>query len=401
MFNSIRLKNFFSFQDTTIILEPGANILVGINGSGKSNLMKAIRLLREGISGSEDILQRLILDEWGGFDNISFSGKEVNFIQLSFEIDHKIASQHGFSFTHTIRYDINIHKLPATGNYYLKERLYQVKDNQPDFVFLDFNNGNGVIQERVEDDKKSKNKLIRYDDYNGRELVLGKVFDSERYSAANAIRKMLADITVYDYFDTTPSSRIRKPILPTSNARLSPNGSNLAQVLNTIKIQDKKTDRTIRDLLNQVNSNFVDYNFNFIGGNIELMLEEGGLNRAIHVSHISDGTLRFMCLLSVLLNPRRGQLICLDEPEVGLHPDMILTIAEAIKEAGSQSQSLIATHSEQLLNRFDLQEIRIVEKNDQNSTEVVTYTDADFADWYDTFLPGQMWRAGDLGGNRY
>jgi predicted ATPase len=131
------------------------------------------------------------------------------------------------------------------------------------------------------------------------------------------------------------------------------------------------------------------------------MLEEKELNSSIHVSNISDGTLRYLCLLSILFNPERGRIICIDEPEVGLHPDMILNIANAIKEASGSSTLIISTHSDNFLNYFEIENIRVFEKNDENSTEVFTYETEQFEDWYESFAIGQMWKQGDLGGVRY
>jgi len=154
-------------------------------------------------------------------------------------------------------------------------------------------------------------------------------------------------------------------------------------------------------MLNEVNPNFSGFDFNFIGGNIELMLEETGLDSSIHVSSISDGTLRYLCLLSILYNPERGSFICIDEPEVGLHPDMILAIANAIKDASEKSTLVISTHSENLLNYFDIENVKVFEKDEDNATLVISYTKEDFSDWYEEFSLGQMWKQGDLGGVRY
>ncbi len=211
----------------------------------------------------------------------------------------------------------------------------------------------------------------------------------------------MSEIRVYDYFDTTPSSKIRKPVLPTSENKLYSDGSNLPQVLNTIKINDKSNFNRIKELLSNVNEKYNGFDFNLVGGNIELMLEESNLNKSIHVTHISDGTLRFLCLLSVFFNTNRGNLVCIDEPEVGLHPDMIKTICESIKETSSKTQYLIATHSEHILDSFEIKNVRVFEKDDNNSTDVKEFTSEDFDEWYDSFNLGRMWRQGDFGGNRW
>lgn len=232
-------------------------------------------------------------------------------------------------------------------------------------------------------------------------MVLKEISDTDRYFALTTIKKAIKDVVVYDYFDTTPKSPIRKPMLPSSEKRLFADGTNLPQILNTININYKAQYRKITEMLGEVNANFSGLDFNFLGGNIELMLEESRLGSSIHVSNISDGTLRYLCLLTILYNPERGRFICIDEPEVDLHPDMILNIANAIKDASEGSTIIISTHSENLLNQFEIENVSVFEKSGNNSTEVVTYTKEEFAGWYDDFSLGKMWKNGDLGGVRY
>ena len=132
-----------------------------------------------------------------------------------------------------------------------------------------------------------------------------------------------------------------------------------------------------------------------------MLLEEEGLNRSIHLSKVSDGTLQYLCLIAILLNTQGGEFIAIDEPETGLHPDMLYNIAEAIKEASETATVVISTHSAQLLNYFDLETVRVFEKDEENATQVTAYTEGDFEGWYETFQVGSMWRQGDIGGNRY
>jgi predicted ATPase len=105
--------------------------------------------------------------------------------------------------------------------------------------------------------------------------------------------------------------------------------------------------------------------------------------------------------MAIFYNPNRGDIICIDEPEVGLHPDMINTLYRAIEYAAKTSQVIISTHSAHLLDYFKLENIRVFEKDEHNATIVEQYGKADFEGWYKQFNPGEMWRAGDIGGNRW
>lgn len=396
MIKEITLQNFYSFQNTTIRLKQDHNLLIGINGSGKSNLLRAFRLLKEGMAGTG--LKKHILNHLGGFDNIFFKGKTENqAISIRYVFDTQMITNFskGFRFTDDMIYQITLSKVPSTQNYAVSEKISNTKG----FIYLDFENGMGHLTEKVDTDHKTR--LVRYQDFDPQELVLGEISDSDRYFALTTLKKAIREMVVYDYFDTTPKSPIRKPMLPTSEKKLAEDGTNLPQILNTIKINHKTHYRKIAEMLNEVNPNFVGFDFNMIGGNIELMLDERDLQSSIHVSNISDGTLRYLCLLAILYNPERGNLVCIDEPEVGLHPDMILNIANAIKEAAEQSTILISTHSDNLLNYFEIEDISVFEKDENNATQVQTYTQEQFADWYDEFSVGKMWKQGDFGGVRY
>jgi predicted ATPase len=153
--------------------------------------------------------------------------------------------------------------------------------------------------------------------------------------------------------------------------------------------------------LNTINPYYTGINSNQLPGITELWLEEEKFNRSVPSSHISDGTLKFLCLMSILYNPNRGFIVCIDEPELGLHPDMINTLHEAIEFASETSQIIISTHSAHLLNYFDIEQVRVFEKDENNATIVEQYSKADFAGWHQKFQTGKAWREGDIGGKRW
>ena len=137
-------------------------------------------------------------------------------------------------------------------------------------------------------------------------------------------------------------------------------------------------------------------------GKTLLGLKEHNLRRTIPIENLSDGTIRFLILLAILYNPKRGKIVCIDEPEIGLHPDMINTIANGIKYAANTgTQMIIATHSPLLLNHFELEDLMIFEKDSKNQTIVVSKTSEEFQDWQGEFLVGQMWLSNKLGGVRW
>lgn len=396
MIKEIKIVNFLSFKEETVNLAGGLTVLVGINGSGKSNFFKVLKLLQEGVAGMG--LKSYVFDILGGIDNIRFKSPETADapVEIRYKLAGDVLKKYGFGFVDDVIYQIKLHKNPGISNFYVKEEIKSEKG----LVYLQFDSGSGFLNE-LKDNEPSE-ALVKYQDFTeSSELALSKIFDTDRYFALSTIRKAIADIAGYDYFDTTQQSAIRKPMLPTSGTKLSGGGANLPQILHTIKINYKQNYNDIVRRLNEVNPHFVGFDFNFIGGNIELMLDEKNLTGSVHVSSISDGTLRYACLLAVLLNPRKGSLVCIDEPEVGLHPDMIAGIGRIINEVSEGSNIIISTHSAHLLNSFEIENIRIVEKADDNSSKVLQYSTEDFEGWYEEYSPGTMWRNGDLGGNRW
>lgn len=116
---------------------------------------------------------------------------------------------------------------------------------------------------------------------------------------------------------------------------------------------------------------------------------------------MSDGTLKYLLLLSIFHNPERGYLVDIDEPESCLHPDMIRSVAKMMKNAAKTSQIIVATHSALLLNAFELDDILVFEKNDRNETQIIRYSEEDFENREGDLLPGQLWLNGEIGGKRW
>lgn len=407
MIKRIKLENFFSFGvSESIELNGNTNILLGINGSGKSNFLKAIRFLYESIAGNG--LEKIFLKDWSGFGSVAnFSEAQAEIIKISYEFDKDKINKvidNKYRFAKNPIYEIIIHK-SGTTSYYLEESLFcePSKGECNRFIFLQMKNGRGLISTR-ENNKVGIQHYPRdgFDIlFKEQELVLRQISDPDRFFPLYALKIAIESISVYDYFDTTLKSPIRTPVNYGTDVKLLSTGENLVQILHRIKNNHTLQYEKIEDLLKNVNPNFKDINFDVIGSKFFIALREKNLAKTVGVEHISDGTLRFLLLLAILFNPERGCLICLDEPEIGLHPDMINMIADSIKQASINSQIIIATHSPLLLNSFNLEDCLIFEKNSKNESIITRKTEGDFPDWNDDFLVGQLWLSGKIGAKRW
>jgi predicted ATPase len=409
MIAKITLENFFSFAEPTVIeLNPDINILVGINGSGKSNFLRAIRLLFEGIAGEG--FEKIFLKDWSGFSSVAnFNGNQKEYIKITYEFDktaiNKAINSKGYNFKSNPVYEIKIHPAGNT-SYFLEESIYirnSEKKGTP-FVLLEMKDAQGIISTR----ENGKIGIQRYPhrdkkiSFKPAELVLSQISEPDRYYPLFTLKHAIESLAVYYYFDTTLKSPIRQPGSFGIEEKLLPDAQNLMSVLMRIKNYHSLQYEQIEERIKNINPNFKDINFDLLGSKMFLVLREQFLARSVSIEHISDGTLRYLILLSILFNPERGYVVCLDEPEIGLHPDMINSIAQSIKYASvNGTQLIIATHSPLLLNAFELANIIIFEKDKNNKTIISRKAEEDFDEWNDNFLVGQLWLRGLIGGKRW
>ena len=400
MLKTVILKDFFSFHnEVKISLNEGANLLLGLNGSGKTSFINALRLLTEGVYGNG--IENLIQTQWGGYSQIlNCNGKEKAFgIQLTYVFSEKTINNIFFpeSFESDVYYRITICPYGPT-DYYLDETIWTTS-NTKDKIYLDFHNGKGKLLEKPWTD------IEIFQDYergiNGHELVIKQISDPNQYPFLHLIKNAIESIAVYNSFNTGESSNIRQLTKYSTDIRLWKDGENLTQILNNLKNNYSLDFDRIEDELIKVNPAYKHIEINNITGQSYLSLREKNLNMTIGALHISDGTLRFLLLEAIFLNPNRGNVIAIDEPERGLHPDMIRSVSEMIKEAAKNTQLIIATHSPHLLNYFDLEDVLVFEKNDYNSSTVKILSELDFSDLDDELLPGQLWLNGEIGGKRW
>lgn len=375
MINKITVQNFFSFgAEQTIELNADTNILVGINGTGKSNFIKAIRLLQEGIKGN---FEKLFSHKWGGFSgSCNFIHPDAEKIKISYCFDKlgiDKATNHTWDSKNDITYKIIIKKIGLT-DYSISEEVF---------------NDNTKIVIKYSHNISPKELPI---------IALSELTNPKLYFIKIAIER----ISIYDYFDVAFGGEIRKLSPYYSENKLLSDGKNLTALLSYFSSSSIKVYERVIEEIKNVNSNFKELAFMTYPGKTLLSLKEKNLDSAITIEHISDGTLRYLLLLSIFYNPNRGSVVCIDEPEAGLHPDMINGIAKGIKYAAQNgTQMIIATHSPLLLNAFELEDLKIFEKDKDNQTVVKTVSEEDFPDWEGEFLTGQMWLRGELGGVRW
>lgn len=398
MLKAIILQDFFSFRGETIVkLNKEINLLLGINGSGKTSFINALRILSEGVA--VEGLRKLIQEQWGGFDQIvNFSGENrASYTQITYIFDCNKLNELNpdVLFPADVHYCITINR--SGTSYTLTEQAYTNEKEQ--ITYLDFNNGKGSIAMLSREGKVGIQEYTS-SDFSGQELILRQINDPIHYVYTNTLRKAIEDIAIYNNFDVSEGSKVRTTSEFSTDTRLRKTGENLTQILNHLKLNHIFDFERLEETFRNVNPYIKNIEISNLYGQSYLSVREKNMSRTIGAQHLSDGTLRFLLLESIFYNPDKGSFIAIDEPERGMHPDMIRSVAEMMKTASKQSQLIIASHSPHLLNQFDLEDILIFEKNEENSTIVHTISEDDLNS-DEECLPGQMWLSGQIGGKRW
>ena len=400
MIKELIVRDFFSFKgEHTIELNTGVNILVGVNGSGKTSFLNAITMLYEGVAGGG---LSSLFRQWGSYNAIVNACGEVKpdcfSVTYVFDADvlRKVVS--ASPFKKDVYYKITVFPIGDGTNYTLCETLYSEdnKGKKKTFSYLEFRNGIGQISVRT----KSGIEVEKYDDgmLSAQELVLRQITDPQRYLPSFVVREAISAIAGYSKFNF---DQVRQPADANDVKRLISTGENLSHLLSNLNNNYTFQYEKIIECLSDINPNFTGIGYNVFGSRLYLSLREKNLSHAIDALHMSDGTLKYLLLLSIFHNPQRGTLVCVDEPESCLHPDMIRSVANMMKRAAMTSQIIVATHSALLLNAFELDDILVFEKNDKNETQIIRYSEDDFGDREDELLPGQLWLNGEIGGKRW
>jgi predicted ATPase len=143
-----------------------------------------------------------------------------------------------------------------------------------------------------------------------------------------------------------------------------------------------------------------DYTVTLHGGTAQLYFRESGLNGLIPATRLSDGTLRYLFLLCILLHPLPPPVICIDEPELGLHPDILPTISRLLIDASERCQLIVTTHSSALIDSLSHKAdcVLVAEKEGAEST-ITRLNKDELTPWLNKYRLGELWIRGEIGGN--
>jgi predicted ATPase len=409
--SKLRVQNLLSFgaQGAETELRP-LNVLIGPNGSGKSNLIEVIGLLN---STSEDLAEPF--REAGGVDEWIWKGEPKGataIIEATAEVPC-LAKPAGFRFPSQKR---STNRRPSfvplgyklafrASNYQLEivdERI-QTDISPPASIwqpsrqelFFAYENGRPVLSVR------GKKQMLRPEEINPQKSVLSQRKDPEQYPELTELGKLFASFRFYRDWEFGIGARAREASPADAPIDfLEENVRNLALMLNRL------TDRpdTEADLLKYLETFYADaesLKTTVEAGRVVIRLQEKG-KFSVSAARLSDGTLRWMALLTILLHPSPPPLVCLEEPELGLHPDVIRPLAKLLVQASQRMQLIVTTHSDVLVDELtEMPEAVIVCEKEAGATALRRLERKELSRWLKQYTLGELWHKGQIGGTRW
>jgi predicted ATPase len=359
--NQITINGFKSIKALERLPLSALNLLIGANGAGKSNFIKALTLLNPII---EKKLQLWIGRE-GGADDIFYFG-QTSELQIEWQFNSP-----------------------------LREHVHYQCTLIPAHDTLIFTQEAGSWQKNGAD--KSETFLI---DGGHRETHLYQLAPNN--SVAQIVLNYLKNwqVHLHHFHDTGTTAKMRQQSDLHDNVFLRADASNLAAFLYLLKNRYPLNYQNIVEAVRLVAPFFDDFRLQPSRLNpekIQLEWQHIGSERYFNAHSFSDGTLRFICLATLLLQPELPATILLDEPELGLHPYAVSILAEMMQSAATKTQIIGGTQSVTLINQFQLEDIIVIERENEQSRFKKLKTE-EMTHWLDDYGLGELWEKNVLGG---
>jgi predicted ATPase len=395
MLQSIQMRNFLSYgpESDTIPLK-SLNLIIGPNGSGKSNLLEGIALMQS----SPGQLNAQIREGGGVHDWLwKGTGKEV-VASLEITVDplfpssQKIPLRYRLEFTESgKRFEIVDERI---------ENAEAFSNHSEPYFYYRYENNHPVLNIKEEGSQTPRQRNLRREDVDPEKSILAQRRDPDIYPEITRLAEILSNIRIYRDWSLgryTPPRLPQPADLP--NLWLEENARNLGLMLNRLK-RNSETKSRLLDMFKAIYAEAEDFDVMIEGGTVQIFVQEGRFN--VPATRLSDGTLRYLCLLAILYDPTPPPLICIDEPELGLHPDLINHVADALRFASENTQLIVTTHSTVLVDAFtdDPETILVCEKF-EGCSQIKRLDEQQLRPWLQKYSLGSLWTSGEIGGTRW
>lgn len=393
---SLRLDGLLSFPPGSepIPLTP-LNILIGPNGAGKSNLLEAVELLHATPTAFADAIR-----DGGGVQEWLWKGKETNgkaSIEALIEAKPPIPN---------LRYRLSFAPSGQRTEVLdeVIENIEKQNPNQPDvFFYYRFQEGRPIInvrqlEPRAKGTGRWASRQLRRESVVPDESVLSQRKESDLYPELTWLGQQFGRIQTFRDWSFGRSAPLRRPQrgdLP--NDELLSNSDNLGLILNELQHTDASAE--FNRLLMRFLPRYQRFSTRIQGATVQFYLHENDLKSAVPATRLSDGTIRFMAMLALLLSPTPPPLLCMEEPELGLHPDAVSLLADLLVDASGRTQLIVTTHSDALVSALTDHAESVLVCEHRGGTALRRIESAKLQHWLSEYRLGELWIQGKLGGN--
>lgn len=367
------------------------NVLIGANGVGKSNLVEAFSVLR---AAPRDL--PLPIRQGGGVKDWLWHGERAT-REATLELvlaEGSIARPP----TPALRYSLTF---GAQGDAFVvvDERLENhrpLPGEAKSYFYFGYENGRPMLN------ANGRPRELRREEIDPTQSILSQRRDPDAYPEVTALAAALAKTCVYRNWSFGPDAPIRASCRADVRADVLSEGfDNLPARLAVLK-KERDVKRRLLEHLGDLSPGFEDFEIVPEGGQLQLYVSERSGNTPTPARRLSDGTLRFLSLLAILLDPSPPPLIVIEEPELGLHPDALPAVRDLLLDASTRTQLVVTTHSTTLVDSFTAhpEAVLVCDKVD-GATQLERLDPADVERWRQHGSLGNLWMSGQLGGTRW
>ena len=389
---TIRLDSILSYGRGTaeFPLQP-LNVLIGPNASGKSNLIEALSILAGAPWDIQDPIRR-----GGGVRDWLWKGAEQSptaTVDVSLTYDKLL-----LSYVMPIRYRLSFTDIRGRFQFVDEAVESATNDVQP-HIYYDYREGRPIINVKG---KNRATRILEDEEVSHDQSILSQRRDPHSYPELANVGSLFQGMGFYrelNFGRNAPSrlpqrADLRQDVLLSDASNLS---LVLSDLLNKPPIKERILER-MRDFY----PSFKDVTTPVIGGTVQTFFHEEDLVHSVPATRLSDGSLRFLYLLAVLCHPNPPLIVCIEEPELGLHPDIIPEVAKLLLEASQRSQIFVTTHSDILVDALThVPEAVIVCEKIDGATQLRRLDADELKPWLENYRLGELWTRGRFGGNRW
>ena len=405
MLKSLHLKNILSFRDTEVALRP-LNILIGPNASGKSNLIETLGVLQAAPSDLAGFFRKNgSVSDWIWKGDAERDG-EHRIAEVEAVIDNPDGVHEAEeSLKYAIRIADDDERLQVVG-----EKLENIAPHegydQP-YFYMSMENGYGRVSPRRwpdpgrDEDDAPLTRLTPYN-FNPSKSVLSEIRGDLSFPVLTRTAHRFSSMRIYKNWNVGRNSPARRPQATDGEVDfLQEDFGNLALMVNNLL--GRQTGELMDEYLNRFYEGYGRLHSRVFGGAIQLAVNESGMSDSIPATRLSDGTLRFIALLTALCHPNPPGLVCIEEPELALHPDAMPMLADLLESASERTQIIATTHSPDLVDQFTTNPDAVVicERGFDGDTLLKRLSEDELSDWLEDYRLAELWKKGVIGGNRW